>query len=124
MGDVTDQTKIDVLLRQHGKCGICGEPLSDNPEEFHHMLPPRFGGNNFADNIVALCDREEHIYMHGGDFRNDVATTSDVYPYFNGGDPEKNLVELNSDDKIENTVDDKNLSNDDNEDDDTEARLV
>lgn len=124
MGNVTDQTKIEVLIRQHDKCGICGESISDNPVEYHHMLPPRFGGDDSADNIVALCDREEHLYMHGGDFRNDVATSSDVFPYFNGGDPDSDIVELNSDDKVEATVDDKKLSNDDSGDDDTEAQLV
>ena len=124
MGDVSDQTKIEVLVRQHGKCGICGDALGDNPEEYHHMLPPRFGGDDSPDNIVALCDRQEHIYMHGGDFRNEIETTPDVYPYYNGGDPDEDPVDVKSVDKAEETVDDENLSNDNNEDPNMEGKLI
>lgn len=107
MGDVSDQVKIEVMLRQHGKCAICGEPLEENPDEFHHLLPKHLGGDDSVENIVGLCDRDEHLYVHGGDFRNDIETEPDIYPYFYGGDTEKDRVELDSFDEVEKTSDDE-----------------
>lgn len=84
MARISDQTYINAYIRQEGLCAVCGEPLEYSPAEAHHMLRVADGGSNSDENIVILCDREEHIYMHGGDFREPVMTTPDDYPYFYG----------------------------------------
>lgn len=97
MASVSDQIIVEAWLRQGGKCGICGDDLSESAYEAHHMKPKAFGGTDDVDNIVLLCDREEHLYVHGGDFRNAVETDPSVYPYFNAGTEE----ELKGPDELE-----------------------
>lgn len=84
MASISDQKHIDVYVRQDGLCALCGEPLIENPREMHHMLPKALGGDDSLDNLVLVCDREEHLWLHGGDFRNEIATTPETYPYFYG----------------------------------------
>jgi hypothetical protein len=79
-----DQTFIDVYSRQDGLCAICGEPLSESPWEMHHMRRKADGGDDSVDNLVLLCDRDEHEYVHGGSFNQELETTADIYPFFYG----------------------------------------
>jgi len=90
MARISDQTYINAYIRQEGLCAVCGEALEYSPAEAHHMLRVADGGSNSDDNIVILCDREEHLYMHGGDFREPVMTTPDDYPYFTANQESSN----------------------------------
>ena len=78
MSTVSNQTFIDVYARQDGVCAVCGDPLDDSPREVHHMLRKADGGDDSPDNLVLLCDRDEHEYVHGGDFRKEIATTPEL----------------------------------------------
>ena len=82
------QTYVDVWHRQDGKCGLCGEDLNDAPREMHHMKRVADEGTNEVDNLVLLCSRECHDFVHDYNFRKELETTADVYPYFNGGEDE------------------------------------
>jgi len=84
MAKISDQTFIDVFSRQDGLCAICGDPLSESPHEMHHMRRKADGGDDSVDNLVLLCDRDEHEYVHGGNFNQELETTADIYPFFNG----------------------------------------
>jgi hypothetical protein len=84
MARVSQQAIIDVWERQGGVCAICGEPLDESAYEAHHMRRVKDGGSDAAENMVLLCDRDEHEYVHGGNFRKEIETTPDQYPYFDG----------------------------------------
>lgn len=84
MARVNNQTIIEVWDRQEGVCAVCGDPLSETAYENHHLLRVADGGANDPNNIVLLCDRDEHLYAHGGDFTKPIQTTEEFYPYFYG----------------------------------------
>jgi hypothetical protein len=84
MARVSNQTIVEVWQRQEGMCAMCGDSLKVSPWENHHMLRVADGGSDSADNIVLLCDRDEHLYVHAGDFTQPVQTTPENYPYFHG----------------------------------------
>lgn len=57
-----EPVRANVFVRQRGMCAFCGMSLNELLEEtamdwieFHHLMPPRLGGRNDADNCVALC---------------------------------------------------------------------
>jgi len=75
MARVSNKTIIEVWQRQEGGCAMCGSPLDEAAWENHHIRRVQDGGSDSSDNIVLLCDRDEHLYTHAGDFRK---------PYFYG----------------------------------------
>jgi len=113
MASVRDQTIIDVWSRQDGLCGICGDPLSESAWECHHMTRKADGGDDSPDNLVLLCDRDEHEYAHGGNFRQELATTADAYPYFYGQSGNIDYEEPAEDENdVEDSVESTQVDND------------
>ena len=109
-----NQVKMEVMLRQHGYCALCGTQIvSDKngidfaeeellpgdkldpkdgrwlvhaPYEFHHMKMKSDGGEYKPENITMICGRDDHLDAHGGSFNKHIETTPESYPYFNGKD--------------------------------------
>ena len=84
MARVSDQTIINAWIRQEGVCAECGESLKDTAYEAHHMKRVKDGGNDSDDNIVLLCDRDEHEFFHGDNTKEPIETSLDQYPFFYG----------------------------------------
>jgi hypothetical protein len=116
MAKYTDQTFIDVYSRQDGVCAVCGEPLDDCAYEMHHMRRVADGGTNTEDNLVLICDRDEHLYLHGGDFTQPLQTTADDYPYFHGKSGHLEYQDSTDEEDIEKAAD-YSLDQEDNESD-------
>lgn len=49
---ITQQIREQVLRRSDNRCAICGRP---SDLEIAHIVPLSEGGNNSADNLLALC---------------------------------------------------------------------
>lgn len=100
---ISDQTRVEVWARQDGKCALCGDPLSESAHETHHLLRVADGGTNDVDNLVILCDRDEHLYVHGGKFGEAIQTEPSFYPFYYGGndplgDEQEQIKEENTED--------------------------
>lgn len=92
MARVSDQTIINARIRQGGVCAECGESLDESAYETHHLKRVANGGEHTEDNIVLLCDRDEHEFFHKGNFREPIETSPDQYPYYYG---KKDHTEIN-----------------------------
>lgn len=106
---VSDQTIIEAYVRQDGVCAICGESLDECAYEAHHLRRSADGGSDSVDNIALLCDRDEHEYMHGGNFRAEIETTPDHYPYFYGKSDQLEYKEDQKDDVLDSVDDCKEI---------------
>lgn len=105
MARVGDQTIINAWIRQDGICAICGEPLIENAYEVHHMQRKTDGGSDSDENIALLCDRDEHEYVHGGNFNEPVQTTAEQYPYFYGRSQKLEFQETNNEEAVDEVED-------------------
>jgi 5-methylcytosine-specific restriction endonuclease McrA len=47
----------EIIERQEGKCGDCGQYIG-NKLEIHHKLPKGLGGGNNPSNLIGLCGEE------------------------------------------------------------------
>lgn len=114
MASISDQLYIEAWERQQGLCAVCGEKLIDSAYEAHHLLPKNLGGEDTVDNIAIVCDREEHLDVHGGDFRAPIATTPEDYPYFYGDtkalDHAETKIEKGVEDEAELSPSDEDLT--------------
>lgn len=47
----------DKLVEQQGRCGICGEQLSEGKGQSHvdHRVPKSRGGSDAAENVHLVC---------------------------------------------------------------------
>lgn len=65
--EISKDDRAKVWRRDNGKCVRCG--VEPDREQFHHIIPPRIGGNGDPENIAVLC-YDCHLDAHNGDFPN------------------------------------------------------
>lgn len=54
-----DNVNAAMFDMQHGKCLLCGKPIT----QYHHIIPKSKGGSNTLKNIAGLCD-DCHAKVH------------------------------------------------------------
>ena len=97
--EFSEITKRFVVVRQNGKCAVCGSPLNLRQVQFHHVVAAQsaylLGMNKevikHTDNCVAVCGEDEnnaasscHQAAHNGDFRNGALAEGPFFKYSHG----------------------------------------
>jgi 5-methylcytosine-specific restriction endonuclease McrA len=85
------------LTRQQRRCGSCGTQILrlghagqathryGERAQAHHIRHIKFGGTEFLDNCVILCDSCHYSVHEGGNYRyGTVLGNVSDFPYFNG----------------------------------------
>ncbi len=54
-GHLTQKRKLELHLKQHGKCADCGDKLITALFEYDHIQDLQFSGDNELDNWQILC---------------------------------------------------------------------
>jgi hypothetical protein len=52
---INKHLRVQVLLRDHSKCRICGRSQEETPLEVDHIIPVSEGGTDELSNLAALC---------------------------------------------------------------------
>lgn len=63
--DISLETKIEVLKRQHNRSLASDKYLTLDMADFHHFITRGQSGIGYEWNIIAIT-REEHIALHSG----------------------------------------------------------
>ncbi len=80
----SESVKNAVWVRQDGRCGDCGKKLrvTGIAEDYHHIKPKQFGGEDTVDNCVMLCEDPCHRkFAHPGGTKNPVQINKSEFRY-------------------------------------------
>lgn len=70
---VSQKKRVEICVRQDGKCADCGEKLRPSMYDIDHRQALIHGGDNADDNLVAICAgchkaktrKDVHARAHG-----------------------------------------------------------
>jgi len=91
---ITIDVRMDVKVRDNGKCTICG--TMENIQ-IHHFVPRSLGGMGITNNLISLCQFHhkqlhdgngyilEHVKQYMKDLYPNVNNNERKYNKFNGG---------------------------------------
>ncbi len=82
----------EAFARQEGHCACCGEPLDDQMDHAHHVIPNQSGRAGEAghawlaspDNCVVLCDLCHYRVHEDGRYRSGAVAPPEYFPHSQG----------------------------------------
>ena len=75
--EITEELREQILVSQGTCCADCGDELGKGGFEIDHRIPLRFGGNNKAPNLAAIC---KHCHHQKTSFENAACHLEDRNP--------------------------------------------